>query len=324
MLKYTLNSSVLTKVKMMSGFVEYKLFAGLIFLASLIVLPSDAFEITCHENITTSGSVALTFDDYFIEDWVGISSMLNDMNVNATFFIAKYHNLNFDQKEMIKKLIDDGHEIGMHGYDHANALAYCPKNSDCNITMAERAQFYIDEQILPQLNLLNQDEIWPANFAYPGGFVLRETTSLLLEHFDFVRRTSYFPRIENAFVAKNDTDRLIGALGIDHVYGISNENYISAFERARCSNETLVLYGHRVNNHTSDYYVGKERLFNFIKTAQGLGLVFRRVSDIPFNNEQGLEVASTTKMNRGSSTPFSFSVLISGVLGSISLFRLQF
>lgn len=61
--------------------------------------------------------VALTFDDgpsYFTEE---IIDLLQEYNYNATFFVLG-NKLNLDYKDILKKSIKNGNEIGVHGYSH--------------------------------------------------------------------------------------------------------------------------------------------------------------------------------------------------------------
>ena len=228
----------------------------------------------------TSGGIALTFDDAYIQEWHDIRSLLDTYDVRATFYISRYHQLNATQRQMVQDLFQDGHEIAAHGLDHANAASYCPGNTTgCTVTDSQRAQAYLDEQILPQLANFAADNLYPRNFAYPFGADFPQTTTMLKDVFGYVRDTSYYPSHSASYVAHGD-DRFIAGLGIDHKYGLSDADYDAAMDTATCNNETLVWYGHRILYHSSDYYVGESRLEGLIQRALQRGLTFRRIRDI--------------------------------------------
>ena len=224
--------------------------------------------------------VILTFDDAYIEEWHAIRPLLDELGVRATFFVTRYYALNAAQRQLVSELVADGHEIASHSYDHANATTYCPGGlSGCTITDGNRARFYIEEQILPQLAEMATDGIHPRNFAYPFGADLGATTQLLLRYFDYVRDTSYYPNHDESYVTCG-SDRFIAGLGIDHVYSVSDSQYDGAMDDAVVQDTNLVWYGHGIQFQSAGYYVGESRLRDLILRAQSRGLVFRRMRDL--------------------------------------------
>jgi len=71
----------------------------------------------------------------------------------------------------------------------------------CSLSDSERAEYYVEEQILTQLNAMASDGIYPRSFAYPYGHDLPAITNALLDYFDYVRDASFYPNHGNAYVA---------------------------------------------------------------------------------------------------------------------------
>jgi len=61
--------------------------------------------------------VALTFDDGPSMYTKNIIDLLKQYNYNATFFVLG-NNLNIDNKELLIESINNGNELGVHGYSH--------------------------------------------------------------------------------------------------------------------------------------------------------------------------------------------------------------
>ena len=227
-----------------------------------------------------SGGIALTFDDNAVEEWHRIRPQLDELGIRATFFISSYHKLTPERRELVWELANDGHQIAAHSSAHANAARYCPEEEGhCTSSDEERANRYIDEQILPQLEVMAKHGLHPRDFAYPYGADLPATTQRLLAIFGFVRDTSYFPHHQAAYAGCGQ-GRFVGGLGIDTKYGISEAHYDAAMDRAAERGETLVFYGHRIDPRPDGYFVGEERLRDLIVRAQARGLLFRRMRDL--------------------------------------------
>lgn len=65
------------------------------------------------------GLVALTFDDGPDPDWTPkVLDILKENNISATFFIVGENAIN--EKTLLTRIVEDGHEIGNHSYTHSN------------------------------------------------------------------------------------------------------------------------------------------------------------------------------------------------------------
>ncbi|MDR3048372.1 MAG: polysaccharide deacetylase family protein [Elusimicrobiota bacterium] len=112
-----------------------KLKNSLIFVAIIVFLLSGISLIESKDLYTegspSSKKVALTFDDGPGASTIAILDILKSKNVKATFFLLGSHvkkNPNWT-----KRLVQDGHEIGNHTYNHINFFLYDKENKDDKI-----------------------------------------------------------------------------------------------------------------------------------------------------------------------------------------------
>ena len=75
---------------------------------------------TASPEITDSGAklIALTFDDGPVAVTEEFVQKLNELDVNCTFFMLGY--LIESYPEAVKAMVEGGHQIGSHSYDHPN------------------------------------------------------------------------------------------------------------------------------------------------------------------------------------------------------------
>lgn len=79
-------------------------------------------ELDSESSTNYAGTICLTFDDGpSVEITNQILDILAEKNVKATFFILDY---NDDKLEIIKREIQEGHTVGLHGYSHAYSSIY--------------------------------------------------------------------------------------------------------------------------------------------------------------------------------------------------------
>lgn len=86
---------------------------------------SEAKELPIYRVLTEEKKVALTFDINWAENEYiyDILDVLNENNAKGTFFImGGWVNYTDDNKEKLKNIYNDGHEIGNHSYIHPNFM----------------------------------------------------------------------------------------------------------------------------------------------------------------------------------------------------------
>lgn len=75
--------------------------------------------------LPAAGSIYLTFDDGPDEHWTPrILDLLAHMNVLATFFVVG--RLALEQPELVRRIADQGHEVGNHSWSHRHPWMLSP------------------------------------------------------------------------------------------------------------------------------------------------------------------------------------------------------
>lgn len=227
--------------------------AGLKAYGSLLILLLFPVLLTvCN---TRHGSIVLTFDDDNIADWYGARDLFNKYDIKATFFIVRPHKLDSIQIRQLHALQEDGHEIGCHTLNHRNAVIYCDTSS---------IQNYIEHEVIPAKQILEQYGFETRSFAYPNGQSTPGIDTALLKYFQILRKATY--NIEDTTISLIDrtysdgSSRIIDAMGIDVVYKITLENLETGFKRIAESGESLIVHAHEINDSGGNYTISKEYL----------------------------------------------------------------
>lgn len=87
------------------------------------------------------GDLALTFDDGVSAVTLDVLAMLKREGVKGTFFVIgntleNYRIAGRAPAEVMKMIIDDGHEVGSHTYSHPNFDNYWPEGITCEMNKA--------------------------------------------------------------------------------------------------------------------------------------------------------------------------------------------
>lgn len=234
---------------------KFRITFSVIFLCALVLLlTSFLSDKKRMRQSIESGGVVLSFDDDFVEDWYDINRELQEYGWRATFFVSKFHTFEESEINKLKDLQSQGHEIALHGRNHANALEFTSENS---------LNEYIDTEILPSLNAMEQEGFDISSFAYPYGAKIRpdiyekvkgflfadyndRMDYLLLEHFDILRGTTYGKEIPSQQKNYANGSQLVFGLGIDDSYNNDRKYLLSLLQHARKNDKIVIFYGHRI------------------------------------------------------------------------------
>ncbi len=109
--------------------------------------------------VKAENTVYLTFDDGPSNVTSRILDTLKASNVKATFFVVG-NNLNTESgQELLKRMVDEGHTIGVHTYSHAYATIY---NS---------VESYLDDFDKVFQQVYEITGVYPSIFRFPGGSI---------------------------------------------------------------------------------------------------------------------------------------------------------
>ncbi len=146
--------------------------AGIVFLIGLVFLGFFLSRYVyhgfgLHPEIFRRGSadlnhVAITFDDGPDPGYTSrILDILADRDVKATFFVVGRH---VDRHpEIVRRMLDEGHEVGSHTYHHANLLRASPvlvaRELDTTSEAIERATGQTPKLFRPPRGLYNENVV---------------------------------------------------------------------------------------------------------------------------------------------------------------------
>lgn len=104
--------------------------------------------------------VALMFDDAYPDIWLAVEDLLEQYNAHVTLYITWYARLEQFQRDQIRQLAGDGHDIEAHSVNHLRGPDY---------VTAHGLQTYIDDEVIPSFQALQADGYDPVSYAYPFG-----------------------------------------------------------------------------------------------------------------------------------------------------------
>jgi peptidoglycan/xylan/chitin deacetylase (PgdA/CDA1 family) len=239
---------------------------------------------SCEENneITPApgnGGIAITFDDRHITEWTLADSLLTDYQWKATFYVPYFDRLTEIEIQHLHELNTAGHEIAGHGLNHENAVAFIS---------SEGVDKYLHAEILPMIELMENEGFSIESFAYPFGLRNQDTDHVLLQYFDIVRGV-------NRGIFKNiaehdcffENSPVVYSRGIDrqdypYLDDRGYEQYIMALiASAKDNNKILIVHCHTpVENLTGDHQVSISTLARICEFIEANNMTYYTVSDL--------------------------------------------
>jgi peptidoglycan/xylan/chitin deacetylase (PgdA/CDA1 family) len=193
-----------------------------------------------------------------------------------TFFVARFDQLSDDEIQKLVVLRDEGHEIACHGMNHIDAVQYAVNHT---------FQDYLDTEILPAIDIMNDYGFSPVSFCYPYGSRNSTLDTELSKYFEVLRGTKYTSNTTR-IVDKDSIyynwlpGQLVNAVGVDNKYGNTLAEIVEGMERVNSTKEVLLLYGHTPANDSGDYITPLDKLESIFQIAKDMGLSFFRVCDL--------------------------------------------
>lgn len=242
-------------------------------LKLFFVLTTCVLMLSCNTS-KQQGAVVYSFDDQYIDEWYNQRDLFNQYNIKATFFINRPQNLTSDQLTKLRQLKADGHEIGCHGLNHRNVVDFI-----------DSLDVLINTEIKPAKKILSEYGFEIRSFAHPFGKSLPVIDTLLLNHFDYIRKATYnikdttLDYYDEIFATKNNY-RITNSMGIDTNYKISLQNFETGLLRAKVKNEVLILHAHQIDSSLTNYSVSPEYLEATFKLCKKHHIESLRISDL--------------------------------------------
>jgi peptidoglycan/xylan/chitin deacetylase (PgdA/CDA1 family) len=213
------------------------------------------------------GYIALTFDDSSVANWYTNLPILESFGIKATFYISNYHSLTDDDKLLLKKIRDKGHEIAYQTTNHKDLVKLLYSSSD--------GWNKVHEEINTDLELMQKDGFMITDFSYPYGSYDAALNRALLKTFRTVRALTNQTNFYQSLAAEAGCEKqvLFGA----HV---DNQTFLSIGELGRLLTKAkqrkccAILVAHQINRPNSKYQIDTNKLRFIADKAKELDLRF--------------------------------------------------
>lgn len=224
-------------------------------------------------NSNVQSGVILSFDDDYVDEWYTVNSILEPYNWKATFFVSKFNQLSSDKILKLKELKNYGHEIGGHGLNHLNAVSFISANG---------TDAYLNQEINPMINAMNENNLSLNSFAYPFGSRNTTTDAILLNKFQILRGTTYgvsAPELKNCYY---NNSNIVYGLGLDKSYAhFSISYFLSLLEYAKNNNKIVIFYAHKtVQTANANYQTEYQTLIEICNYVKNNNMKFYKMSDL--------------------------------------------
>ncbi len=130
----------------------------------------------------TGPGIALSLDDSGVARWMNARALFLQYGAHVTFFVTRYGRMSDLDKANLRTLVGDGHELQAHSVDHLHGPEYVE---------AHGLRAYLDDEVLPSIDVLRADGYDVTAYAYPFGARTRETDEAILEHVPILRSVSF-------------------------------------------------------------------------------------------------------------------------------------
>ena len=226
------------------------------------------------------GVLCLTFDDRNFHYWLAALPIFRKYGAKASFFIKG--KINEEALKVIAALKADGHTVGLHTMNHADAPVYIEKNG---------AQAYLDNEVLPQYNACAAAGYKIKAFAYPNNRRNEDTDRVLSAYFTHFRAGLGVKRPEGVSladfaplykpVAELPGRTVMGGAGIGTYYNTVLEDNLAVLRKAHEAEQVVVFFSHDISASPSRIGTSKAVLEEMLKTAHELGMAIFGLDDLP-------------------------------------------
>jgi len=230
----------------------------------------------CTKDYGHLAGIVFAVDDGYVNTWYPFLDYLDSVHFKLTFYITGYHELSNGEKDILKNFKAHGHEIAYHTTNHINVNEFLKDKS---------ADDYMQEEIFPDIALMDQDSLDVKDFAYPYGAGDKIVDRLLLNYFKSIRKiriTTYFRlyELDGIYYDFPSNDRIIFGADIDRYSEVSNSDIEKALDRAKDENKVLFIYCHKIGNTGDGYEITETRFKQIIDYCNNHDLVSMTVNEM--------------------------------------------
>ena len=221
--------------------------------------------------------VALTFDDRKnIQSWGENRGFLDSRGVKATFFIEDWEGIEDWEIDVLENLSSDGHEIGFHSTSQGDYYKFLEQNLS--------AEDYLEIEILPGLESMNQHGFFPTSFAYPLGHRDADLDQLILRHFSVLRGTRNNAEGSESWMVRCEDLRVFRAFPLivegESQERLEDKEYWTEFSLDEVEDNpiTIIFNGHGIKD--GGYPTSLESLSILLDEIDRLELEYLLMSDL--------------------------------------------
>ena len=223
--------------------------------------------------VTQKGGVALTFDDYSIDNWHTYLPLFDSLNIKCTFYVSNYNKLTAAQKTKLHDIQNHGHEIAFHSTNHVDFV---------KTLQSTGLKKLLHNEVDYGMNLLHQDGFNCTTFAYPYGVHNLIMDKALLKKFKSVRILNGTHDLNNS-LCNLSGNTVVRGLGIDETSSRSLNHICDLLTSAADQNKCAVLLIHNIERKDINMQLPLWKLKNLLVKAKSLHLRFYTVSEISGN-----------------------------------------
>ena len=120
---------------------------------------------------TPRAGVALMYDDWHTQEWVASTDLLAQYGAHVTLYVGRYPGMPASAHVQLAELAAAGHDVEAHSIEHQRGPTYVEQRG---------LRAYLDEEVLPSIDLLRGDGYEVLSYAYPFGVRTSETDDAIL------------------------------------------------------------------------------------------------------------------------------------------------
>ena len=209
-----------------------------------------------------SGVVCFTFDDFDPDGWIKADQIFRKYNAHGTFFFSG--KIDQQRLDVMKKLQDSGHSIGLHTVRHRDAFPLAEGDS---------IEKYFEREVLPQLEICRQNDIRIRSFAYPNNRHTPETDAFMYKYFDYLR-AGYGAEKKIIYIPRNEISQkmVLPGGGIGKYYNSKLENLTAILDNAAKNDQLTVFFSHRIEPDAEHVHISPELLEALLAHARKLNM----------------------------------------------------
>ena len=232
------------------------------------------------------GILSLSFDDTSFDQWEAALPLFAKHGARTTFFVNGTNRIDF-----MRKALDAGHEIGLHGFNHMDATETVEEHGE---------DWFWRTDIAPQLDALAAAGIPVRSYAYPNCCRTARTDEMFFSR-GFSRVRGRDPAIPNPNpydpqgasldqwrpVAETDwlfipaanflKARVVPNVIMGESYHTDIEDILRAIERAGVRGEALFVVSHGIAPDAKDISMKTEWLERILSSADDSGVLVRGI-----------------------------------------------